>query len=141
MAFFDWKDSLTVGNQMIDRDHKLLIQYVNEMHQAMMTGKGKEAVGAVLGKLVTYTHDHFGREESFWKANGYAEFDAHQKRHADLLKQVDKFKADFDKGSGALSIDVMNFLRDWLRNHIMKSDQEAFRALNPLRAARPAPLH
>jgi hemerythrin-like metal-binding protein len=141
MAFFDWNDRLTVGNGMIDRDHKMLIQYVNEMHSAMLAGKGKDIVGNILGKLVNYTHDHFGREEIFWKANRYADFDAHKKRHVDLLKSVDKFKADYDKGTGALSIDLMTFLRDWLTNHIMKSDQEAFKAIKaaPGAAANPSP--
>jgi hemerythrin-like metal-binding protein len=135
MAFFEWKDSLTVGHPMIDRDHRMLIQYVNEMHTAMMSGKGKATVGLILGKLVAYTKEHFGREEIFWKSRGYVELEAHQKRHADLLKTVDKFKTDFDKGSNGLSVDVMNFLREWLNNHIMKSDQEAFKAISASRAA------
>jgi len=141
MAFFEWNDKLTVGNPMIDRDHKMLIQYVNEMHVAMLGGKGKDIVGNILGKLVKYTRDHFGREEIFWKANGYVDFDAHKKRHIDLLQTVDKFKADFDNGTGALSVDVMNFLRDWLTNHIMKSDQEAFKAIKaaPRAASAPSP--
>jgi len=136
VAFFEWKESLTVGHPMIDRDHKMLIQYVNEMHSAMMAGKGKQVVGAILGKLVAYTHDHFGREEIFWKANGLVELEAHKKRHVDLLATADKLKADFDKGSGGLSVDVMNFLRDWLNNHIMKSDQEAFKSVSAAKAAR-----
>jgi hemerythrin-like metal-binding protein len=139
MAFFDWNDKLTVGNSMIDRDHKMLIQYVNEMHAAMMAGKGKDIVGAILGKLVQYTHDHFGREEVFWKANGLATLDGHKQRHVDLLRTADKFKADFDKGTGGMSVDVMNFLRDWLTNHIMKTDQEAFKSLKTAPHAAAAP--
>ena len=141
MAFFNWNDKLTVGNAMIDRDHKMLIQYVNEMHVAMCAGKGKDLVGGILGKLVAYTHDHFGREEVFWKANHLATFDGHKQRHVDLLKTVDKFKADFNKGNSGLSVELMNFLREWLTNHIMKSDQEAFKSLKAAPGASAAAPH
>jgi len=140
MAFFDWKDSLTVGNPMIDRDHKMLIQYVNEMHQAMMAGNGKDIVGSILDKLVAYTKEHFGREEIFWKSNRLATFDQHLKRHTDILRQVADFEAKYKAGASAISIDLMNFLRDWLTNHIVKTDQESFKAISAVRTAKtPAP--
>ncbi len=98
MAFFEWKDSMTVGNPMIDRDHKMLIQYVNEMHAAMMGGKGKDVVGPIVGKLVAYTKDHFAREEVVWKSGHYAELERHRKEHADLVKTVVDFKTKYDTG-------------------------------------------
>ena len=32
-------------------------------------------------------------------------------------------KADFEAGKVLLSVDLMNFLRDWLTSHILKSDK------------------
>jgi len=129
MAFFDWKDSMSVRNSMIDHDHQKLIQYLNEMHAAMMAGHGKDLVGAILTKLVAYARDHFGREEIVWRSGHYADLEKHRKEHADLLKTVDDFKAKYDKGSAALSVDLMQFLRDWLLNHILKSDKTAADAI------------
>jgi hemerythrin-like metal-binding protein len=145
MAFLDWKDTMSVHNSMIDRDHQMLIQYVNEMHAAMMAGHGKEIVGSILGKLVAYTRDHFGREEIVWRAGHYADLEKHRREHADLLKTVCDFKAKYDKGSVALSVDLMNFLRDWLKNHILKSDKTAAEAItavaHPPRAAAAPMMH
>jgi len=144
MAFFEWKDSMTVGHQMIDRDHRMLIQYVNEMHIAMMAGKGKDAVGGILNKLVAYTKEHFGREEIVWRAGHYAGLEKHKKEHAGLLKTVGDFKVKYEKGTAALSIELMNFLRDWLNNHILKEDKAAADAIEaasaPTASASPA-LH
>lgn len=131
---------MTVGNPMIDRDHKTLIQYVNEMHAAMMGGKGKEVVGPIVGKLVAYTRDHFAREEVVWKSGHYAELDRHRKEHADLLKTVVDFKTKFDQGAMALSVDVMNFLREWLKTHILKSDKAAFEAITAAASKAKAPI-
>ena len=123
--FIEWNDNMSVGNPAIDRDHKMLVQYVNEMHAAMATGKGKDLLGVILGKLVKYTQEHFGREEIIWKAGHYVDFNKHKQQHVDLLHTVADFKKKFDSGSVALTLDVMNFLRDWLTNHILKSDKEA----------------
>ena len=127
--FIEWNDSMSVNNPAIDRDHKTLVQYVNEMHVAMSAGKGKEIIGSILGKLVKYTQEHFGREEIIWKAGHYVDFDRHKQQHVDLLHTVAEFKGKFDSGSIALSVDVMNFLRDWLTNHILKSDKAAAAAI------------
>ncbi len=130
MAFFEWKDSMTVGHHpMIDRDHRMLIQYINEMHTAMMAGKGKEAVGVILNKLVVYTKEHFGREEIVWRSGHYAGLEKHKKEHAGLLKTVGDFKLKYEKGAVVLSVELMNFLRDWLKNHILKEDKAAADAI------------
>lgn len=139
MSFFEWKDSMSVGHPMIDHDHKLLIQYVDEMHAAMMAGKAKDVVGPILNKLVAYTKDHFGREEIIWKAGHYVDLEKHQSEHAFLLKTVGEFKGHYDKGTVALSVDVANCLRDWLKIHILKSDQVAFEAIKKASAPAPTP--
>ena len=120
---------MSVGNPSIDRDHRMLIQYVNEMHTAMAARQGKEIVGTILAKLVKYTHEHFGREEIIWKSGGLADLDRHKKLHVDLLRTVDQFKSKYDSGTAMLSLDVMNFLRDWLTNHILKTDKAAAAAI------------
>jgi hemerythrin-like metal-binding protein len=130
MSFMEWKDNkMSVGNSQIDHDHQKLVHYVNEMHDAMMAGHGKDVVGPILHKLVLYTHEHFAREEGIWRAGHYAGLVAHQKLHHDLLKTVTDFQAKYNAGAVALSVDVMNFLRDWLKNHILKSDKEAADAI------------
>ncbi len=130
MSFLAWKDTMSVANPVIDRDHRMLIQYLNEMHDAMMAGHGKEIVGTILNRLVAYTHDHFGREELIWKSGRYIGIEKHKKEHADLLRTVTDFKVKYEKGTVSLSVDVLNFLRDWLKNHILKSDKDAADAIH-----------
>ncbi len=40
------------------------------------------------------------------------------------MAQVVDFKTQFDEGKASLTMDLMNFLTDWLKNHIMKTDRE-----------------
>jgi len=48
----------------------------------------------------------------------------HKLKHRDLIKQVQDFSSRLEKGETALSLDLMNFLRDWLTNHIQKVDHD-----------------
>jgi hemerythrin len=40
------------------------------------------------------------------------------------MKQVEDFAARFERGDITLSVDLFNFLRDWLTTHIQKEDKE-----------------
>lgn len=125
MALFDWKPEYSVEIASIDAQHKKLVDFINELHDAMRAGKGAEALGKVLKGLVDYTKNHFAAEEKLMAEHGYADLAAHKAEHEALLEKVGEVTAKFEqsKGSG-LTIDVMNFLRDWLTKHILGTDRK-----------------
>jgi hemerythrin-like metal-binding protein len=129
MAFVEWTETLSVGDAGIDEDHQKLVSYVNELHGAMGKGKGKEVLGPILAKLVQYTHQHFSREEAVWAKGSYLRLAEHKRQHEDLLKKVDDFTERFSRGDALLTLELLNFLRDWLVTHIQQSDQAAARSL------------
>lgn len=131
MAFVEWSDAkFSVGNSVIDTDHKKIAQYVNELHDALSAGKAHDVMGKILERLVAYTKEHFTREEGIWVSGKFAQVQAHKKEHEDLLAKVMDFKKQFEGGNAFVTFDVMNFLRDWLINHIQKSDMAAARAIS-----------
>lgn len=123
MTYLTWSESLAVGNTFIDNDHKKLIDMVNRLHQLMQEGKGKEVLDKVLHNLITYTQEHFRREEDLMRNIRFAGFLQHKEEHEKLLGQVLELQQKFDSGAATLSIQVLHFLRDWLVHHIGESDQ------------------
>lgn len=120
-----WNENMSVGVRVLDEDHKRLVAIINELHDALKTGHGKDALGKVLDELVSYTKSHFAREEQFFTKTGYAGSAAHKKEHEDLTKQVLEVQRKFKNGeTGGLSLEVMVFLKDWLTNHIQGSDKK-----------------
>jgi len=120
-----WTDKLSVGVKVIDDDHKKLVSMVNELYDGITAGHGKEALGKVLDELVNYTKFHFKREEDFFAKTGYPAAVAHKKEHDDLTTQVLDVQAKYKSGAMAtLSLEVMNFLKNWLVNHIQGSDKK-----------------
>ena len=122
MAFYEWKDSLSVGNITIDTQHKKLINMINTLNDAMIQGKGKELIEKSLKELVDYTKTHFSNEEFMMNKYNYPDYPSHKSEHTKLLQQVNEFQENFKNGKTVLSVTLMNFLKDWLNGHIMKID-------------------
>ena len=74
--------------------------------------------------LISYTATHFKTEEKYFDQFGYPETDSHKKEHAAFVKKVTDFKDGFEKGKLGLSVEILNFLSDWLKNHIKKTDMK-----------------
>lgn len=120
----EWTDELNVGIQEIDEQHKVLVNLINELYGAMIKGGTKETNGEILNRLVDYTKTHFIVEESLMRILGYEDYDAHKKRHDDFVGQLGELKRTYDQGQAHISMELMNFLKDWLSGHIMKTDKE-----------------
>jgi len=130
MALITWTDALSVNIKEIDTQHQRLFELMNKLHEAMKIGKGNDVLGGILGDLVKYTVVHFSNEESYLKRYDYPEYVQHKKIHDDLTQKAKALKASFDQGKQTISIDVLTFLKDWLNNHILKTDKRYSTFLN-----------
>lgn len=124
MAMIQWNDSLSVNVVEIDKQHQKLVAMINELNDAMRQGKGKDALGKIVNGLITYTATHFRTEERYFDQFAYPDADNHKKGHLDFVAKVSDFKGGFEKGTRGLSIEIMNFLSDWLRNNIQSVDKK-----------------
>jgi hemerythrin len=130
MAFIDWETRYSVGVKQIDTEHQRLIGIINELHEAMTKGKGKDILERILGDLLEYTETHFTNEEALMQKAGYPGFEAHHVLHTDLVRQVKELQAKAKAGSALVSISVLNFLREWLTSHILNTDKQYQSHLN-----------
>ena len=130
MALFNWSSGYSVNIKEIDDQHRVLIDLINKLHDAMKIGKGKDVIGPILNELVIYTKFHFTHEEKLFSGNSYPETSMHKLEHAKLVKQVDELSKNFNGGQEVMSMDIMNFLKDWLANHIMGTDKKYSGFLN-----------
>jgi len=89
MALIEWNDHLySVKIDQFDADNKRIVLFINDLHTAMLTGKGREKLGTLLNDLLTYTQSHFSSEEKEMEAVGYPELDTHKRLHRDLIIQL-----------------------------------------------------
>ena len=124
MPYFEWKDAYSVHIAQIDAQHKKLVGLLNELFDAMQAGKGKEVQGRILADLVDYTRVHFATEEKLMQVNGYPGYLKHCQEHGRFVEKVKEFQDQFNSSKATLSIQISAFLKDWLSNHILKTDQQ-----------------
>ena len=122
-AMFEWNQKYSVGIQSIDAQHQNLFAIARELYDAMSAGQGKSVLARILDRLVQYTQVHFSHEERLMKLNGYPNLAEHQEQHAALTHQVLQFQADFNTGKVTMTVQLLNFLKNWLDQHIQSSDQ------------------
>lgn len=122
--FIQWSASYSVNIRQIDDQHRQLMKFINDMHRAMQTGKSREIVGGILKELLDYTVAHFKVEEDLFQQYGYSEYREHKGIHDNLIKSALELKVKFEKGEEFVNIEVMNFLKNWLNNHIMRVDKK-----------------
>jgi hemerythrin-like metal-binding protein len=126
---FPWSDAYSVGISHIDTQHKGLIRLINDLHAAMAAGKGKEVLGTILGELVRYTETHFAYEEAMLRQRQYSNLTAHHNVHQKLTAQVVELQQRFRSSKIIMSLEVMQFLKSWLADHILIHDQAYAREL------------
>lgn len=124
MAFISWNEKYSVDIKTIDDQHLVLLQIINDLHEAMKAGKSKEILGSTLDGLVKYTNTHFSNEEKLMMSAAYPQLPSHKIEHSRFVSKLNEFQKNFDNGSTLLSIDLLNFLRDWLLNHITVTDKQ-----------------
>jgi hemerythrin-like metal-binding protein len=120
---FPWNSRLIIGIDSIDEQHRKLVMLINDLHQAMKSKVGTAESGRILDELAEYTRYHFDFEEKLFDHHTYPAAAAHVSEHRALVEKVNAFREDFRMGRAGLSMDLMYFLSDWLRQHIMKTDK------------------
>ncbi|MFH0974489.1 MAG: bacteriohemerythrin [Spirochaetota bacterium] len=117
-----WTDKISVGVKSFDEEHKQLINYINKLNHALQIGTAQKTMTEILTGLVNYTKIHFKHEEDSMVKHKYADYVTHKKEHDSLTSQVEDFYERLKSGKSTFSLELMNFLSNWLINHIQKTD-------------------
>jgi len=122
MPLIQWDQAYSVSIDSIDNQHKRWIELVNNLHQAMLEGKGKDVLDQTLNAMIDYTKTHFTTEEKLMSQFAYGEFAEHKKLHDQFIDHIHQYQQRKASGEMALTIEVMTAMKDWLINHIQKVD-------------------
>ncbi len=122
--FVEWKDEYSVGIEMIDDDHRRLLNLINQFQTAVFYQTGAKFEDEAFDALIDYTRTHFEREEQLMSEHGYPDLQAHQQEHQKMIELVESRMAEHrEQGHHEALVEMVDFLRDWLINHINGTDQ------------------
>jgi hemerythrin len=124
MALMRWNDSLSVGMFEIDTQHQRLVKLINDLSDAMKVLKRRDVLKPILSNLTAYTLTHFKTGKPYFDMFRYPDAAARKAEHRAFVQKVSDFKRGFEGGRVATTLPIMNFLKDWLLNHIMAVHQK-----------------
>ncbi len=123
-SFFAWQDSYSVSVKEIDKQHKAIIDMLNDLYDAFMNKEHEHKLGEILSRLSDYADYHFQTEEEYFEMFKFSKRESHMLEHRNFIEKVNAFREEFSQNSSTLTYKVINFLREWLVNHIIGSDKE-----------------
>ncbi|MFC2152955.1 bacteriohemerythrin [Bacteroidota bacterium] len=124
MDLIKWSEEYSVGIDEIDNQHKALVIMINELFNLISQGKSKSKLEEIFNHLTDYTKKHFTAEEKMMTNFAYPQYNEHIEEHKKFIAKLDTFRLDLNNGKITLSLELLNFLKDWLLNHILISDKK-----------------
>lgn len=122
MSYWSWDSSLSVGIDVIDGQHRRIVDYINELYVAHLQ-KDEEMVSEVLAGLVDYTMTHFAFEEDLMERSGYPLTESHKKVHNSFTANINKLVEQHESGKD-VTRRLLSTLQIWLTNHIKNDDND-----------------
>ncbi len=122
----EWKDSLSIGIEAIDNQHKALFSAVNDLFDACGKGLGRKKIAETMKFLQNYVGTHFGDEERLQQQYGYPAYPEHKKLHEEFVRQFLAYKAQLEAEGPTISLvgQFNGFVSSWLLFHISREDKK-----------------
>ena len=67
MPLIQWSDQLSIGIDSVDKQHKVLINLLNKLNDAIAEGNADLILAEIFDGLSAYTIKHFAYEEELFK--------------------------------------------------------------------------
>lgn len=123
MEIFEWSANYATGIREIDTQHAYLFALTNRLMHHSAGDAEKFSLTRILEELTDYADKHFSYEESIMAQAGYGELTEHKAQHDRMRSRLELYTAEVR--NGALSADdLVEFLKTWLKLHIMREDMK-----------------
>lgn len=127
MQKFGWDDSLSVGVKLIDEQHKVWIERLNSLSEAIEARRESHNVSKTLNFMMDYVEFHFAAEEDLMAVQHYPGIAHHKKEHQkfrDILMDLLVLEIEEEDATTTIASSIYNFQISWLKEHIQQTDKQ-----------------
>ncbi len=125
-----WNSTLETGHRTIDLQHQELVELINDATSAHAAGRDTVVLEEIMPRLASYVLFHFSTEETLMGGLPAAHTLGHRMAHREFTGRVGAMKEAVARGEAPSLDPLLDYLRTWLVEHIMKTDQEMVRQLH-----------
>lgn len=123
---YEFKDEFKTGIENIDEEHKKLFEIADRAYVMIMDEfipDKYDYIVEIINELRDYAATHFRHEEEYMISIGYRRLISHKAMHQEFVEKLDEYSFDeVDENQKEVILELLEFLNDWLINHIMKND-------------------
>lgn len=124
---FVMKDEFLTGITLIDDEHRELFRIAQsalDLYQDDFVVDKYDNIVAILKELRDYTIKHFADEEAYMESINYKKLFTQKIEHNAFVEKLNELDFDtIDENQDSAILDLLNFLNDWLVNHILEKDK------------------
>jgi hemerythrin len=120
----DWSDRFALGIDLMDQQHQVLFRLIDQLAKAIQDGNPDQELKLIFGRLSEYTLTHFAAEEALMAQHGYPADQDHIENHRSLVHALSDLVIKAQEGEPLVPLKAMNFLRQWLYEHIDGTDRQ-----------------
>lgn len=126
MRPLEWRDALSIGHAEIDAQHARIVEAFNELRGCVYAGGGDLEAGRLLDALIALSAENFATEEALMEAlgDGEAHWRLHRDVHQALLREMRLLRQGLARRGAHVTAKTVNFVRQWLFDHIQHTDAE-----------------
>jgi hemerythrin len=123
---FKWNDGYKIGVEIIDDEHKQIVDHFEELYFNMSNGRGLKYYEQLLSFLQMYVNDHFEHEEKLQREISYDFADNHKILHENFKSQINQIIEEhkIKEVTNQELIRLTLFIKEWLIHHILVEDKK-----------------
>ena len=122
--FFKWNATFETGITRIDIQHKVIVRILNELYDIIIGNNEEDKISDIIVELIQYTEYHFSEEERMFSEYNYIGEKEHKIEHEKFVEEIHLVISQMNTDKGMVAIELMEFLKDWLTEHILDTDQK-----------------
>lgn len=119
-----WDESLTVGIETIDEQHRYFFDLVNDIHDAVIKRRNIRAAARHIRELEVYANVHFQAEEEMMAHYGYAGIKQHMIQHQHFRDRLHRLRIELHTSPLTAPHDALNSVTHWITTHIHHEDKK-----------------
>lgn len=118
MATVGWSEAMSVGNVVIDEQHRHFITLLDDLSNA-----SEANLPALVDELVQYINYHFDTEEEMMASVSYPLLEEHRELHRGFIMEVSEMCRRLFEGLLTVE-DVKSVVSEWCLDHIAIEDKK-----------------
>ncbi len=122
METIDWAESYSIGNALLDQQHKLLFEITNTLIVTKGSYVHSKLISKLLDDLIYYAQVHFSTEEAYMRLHNFPDLDEHINDHNQFILKAENLRELAMKEEKDLSGLTLDSCLDWLQHHILEED-------------------